>query len=137
MNEIIREPHNSNWLTLKQGTLCRLKWIFNWPLGKCLAPRVSPLQLHRASVHCLLTRAEAGDHLQNRGCCAEGIGVSQCSCFYSADINYSLLNVNGGNISPTQRSSLDGPVVFTGIWEQKHLPPETGGKRARAQPLRE
>lgn len=69
-------------------------------------------------------RPMLGTTLQNGGCCAEKRGVSQHSHFPSpADANYSLLNVNGGNISPTQKSSGNGPIVFTVTWEQKAIPP--------------
>ena len=63
-----------------------------------------------------------GTALQNKGSCAEESDISQHSHFSSpADANYSLLNVNWGNISPTQRSFRDGPAVY---WEQKSLPPK-------------
>lgn len=44
-------------------------------------------------------------------------------CFSSADANYSLLNVNQGDISPTQKSSRNEPVAFMVTWEQKTVPP--------------
>lgn len=67
-----------------------------------------------------------GTTLQDKGCCAEESGISQHSRFSSpADANYSLLNVNWGNISPAQRNSRNGPVVFTVTWEHSSLLPKS------------
>jgi len=65
-----------------------------------------------------------GTALQNRVCCAEESGISQYSCFSSADANYSLLNVSWGIISHTQKEFWKwAPTVFIVIWKQKALLP--------------
>lgn len=126
MNENIQKLHNSNWLICKQGTLCQLKWISIWSLCKELHPQNNPISATQGicTLPPIKKNPMLGTTLRDRGCCAEENGISQHSCFSSpADANYSLLNVNWGYISPTQKSSRNGPVVFTVTWEQKALPP--------------
>lgn len=131
MNETIQQLYDSKWLTCKRGVLCQVKWLIIWPLTptkhKCFTPRRSPFSYSgHLYTACPQESPMLGTTLQDKGSCAEESGISQHSRFSSpADANYSLLNVNWGNISPAQRNSRNGPVVFTVTWEQNSLLPKS------------